>query len=632
MILVNERVSGQASWPQCLKHFRLRRLSITSKLSLAKPDVLSEMLLELDTSQLESLKLSIPDALDAIIPFNRSIPLSTQVSSSSSSHFYRDDIISRFSSLTSLRLINQNIGPKNRPNNHRYDLLFPLLPSSLTFLEIIDEIPSSVQSALQMLPPKLNTLLLPFHALTERCLTALPPQLINIGTRSFSDLVGPLSAPGLKVYPYSFALSPSQFRLLQDSAGLWPPNIETLKFHNITRFSQVKPLPQSLTSLFLDFAEDHDIDSTWITNGCLPLTLTEMDVHSCDWSVIEHQHWPPNLTSLTLHWDLKFAAHHFHRLPRALKVLRLSMNAHHSELDEPKFEANALLDLGHRMLEIESEEWIKNKARICKYRCSTSSEQVERYITAVENGFCYGLPLSLIEINFTTIHELGLSELILPPNLNIFSIAQTHTPVSSSRFWTHLPPSVNDIRVLCPSNKSKWPIMANPEPEASPIYNSLNITSMTLAMPTHPRILEYLPRSLRYLTMNSPHVQFQSNIIAHLPPNLESLHLEGCVFRDASKWLSALPRSITYLTIQPPLMLYGSDLHNLPPKLESLNACIHHASLDQILTMPRTLRYFTQLPNYWNPDEGPRTSLDLARLGQKYRPFFTLWQDPTILE
>lgn len=278
------------------------------------------------------------------------------------------------------------------------DEIFATLPRSLLSLDL-DFYQFGMRHTMYnfgALPPNLTKLLLPPHSINVAGLRSLPSSITDIGrslTLSSNVLLmtEPNLLPNLLCLPTDLYTEDFPFNLNTVQPHQWASNILTLKLHNVFPTS----FPPRLTLLSLDSTHTGcTVTSEWIEN--LPRTIHTLELYVNDFEEPDSKRlsWPPSLTDLTLVTEHPSDLALLYLLPRNLKIMRLVVGT------IANLDFSNLMDLGQHVLEnFEKEAWTKIREELMEQSNLEryGDWKVNEYISAVENGSLFGLPLSLTE-------------------------------------------------------------------------------------------------------------------------------------------------------------------------------------------------------------------------------------------
>ena len=323
----------------------------------------------------------------------------------------------------------------------------------------------------------------------------------------------------------------------------------------------------------------------------LPSSLTRLELHDIDFTDLKHSDWPSSLTTLVVNGEISIS--NFSNFPRHLTTLELTYGEYEApddegdderydeEEDDDEEDEDGPAILGRKTLKkVDGEMWSNIKSKLLKDSAGDDDrkETTERYISKVESGKLFGLPLTLRR--FRNAGAIGGESIqwILPPLVESVDLELTRSICDVSTFWELLPPSVHHLTIRswlgCDSEcGAQWKVFE--DPSTSALFRNTHLTSMYLpvrGLHIDQNFSKCIPRTLRELTLQLRDVSLDATTLQHLPPTLERLRLElHSIYPDPEEnWVSSLPRGLQYLTVlrlDDPSELTKSLL---PPGLKSL--------------------------------------------------------------
>lgn len=447
--------------PQCIEQWKLSYFCIhahpLSQFAPKSPPL--DRLLRLSSANLRTLDLTFANTANLLFPSTTKLgqkkPSSKHKPSSSSTPTSAQSSVAGLNS-TQLqdtpfpRLETLRINCRVSMDIMRF---FALLPRSLTILEVscLDGFPVIINSFAD-LPPTLKQLSLPEKAvINELTLKTLPTpngiEAFNVPLteNGFTLLVRDHATllPRLIDFPISQAknwyteLGFDNFELANPPQ--FPHNMRYINFDDRLVNPRI-PLPIGLASLTTHWGTLSRAQLTsWI-----PKSLTNLSVGNLHWPEIEAKDWPPTLTQLYCR-QLFFPYADVERLPRTLRGLQgcsFGDDEERANLDIP-----AALSTGRRVLsdsEIDQRLWSEAKAELRVRSASSEFETqilIERYITSVEDGGLFGLPIGLIHVSAMVLPN------VVPPRVQSLA-GHLDEPqlealgVRANNFFELLPPSL----------------------------------------------------------------------------------------------------------------------------------------------------------------------------------------------
>lgn len=565
---------SQVSLPKCVESIALTALRFDTCLGHLSPGHFNEQLKSLSTPNLKTLKLiSSSGLLEALF---------------SEDHIF--DWTPRFPALQKLDIR----APATRSPGPFGSFVFPYLPRSLLYFNLTSAFPYDI-STFEGIPPNLQALHLPMTITPETLRLGLPTSLTKFGFGfAYEALVTLALEPNLLPNLIDFPSVPSEklvefFGTLKEKGVPIPLGMTSLYTPQLPVDVLMENMPSKLTTLWLE-SDTTTFGRTFLM--ALPHTLEGLSLKTADWQSIESHHWPSNMTSFSLSSSPDFGPLHFHRLPRGLKYLFQSL-AQYGSLNTEELDHAQLLGLGLAQLATnDQEQWQKIKRDLVR-DYHESSAAVERYISAVELGGLYGLPLGI-----TTL-KLGLSahqctvDLLLSPCTTVVRV-ESIIVASKASFWNHLSPSVSSIAIRSMQRSPRsmdttdWEICKIEDATTTELYHSKTLKELTLfggSTVAHiSPLFKYLPRGLQSfdITSGSP---LTAAHISELPPNLKRLMLSASIVGPVDDCLKALPQSLQDLSLLKDAF-QGEHLRHLPPLLTYLNVVVEEVLLQHIRDIP----------------------------------------------
>lgn len=598
-------------WPRCLKEFKLERLIVNALFgkALCSTATLRKELKKLN-SDLKELEITAPGACLALFggSSKKAVNAGDSDDMDQPKAAKRSKLAETADDLDHQGIWNLDVTwPRMERLTFGGELrglppcIFALLPRSLLHLEVTNQWGSSI-SDFSALPPKLRTLHLPCVITSAKALKTLPRSVTDIG-KSIDEAVlvdlakKPSLLPNLTHFPWEqdaeANLELKEWVLEED--GEWPQSIESLMFAECSAdqiFS--KELPQALKTLSISASYcDYDITQSYLLKN-LPKLLTELFVDKIDFSEIEASMWPSGLVDLSFKYT-HFGLHWFYKLPRSLTTLKCYTEEPYYEDfsfdDAPPFELDLALENGRNHLNtIDHDLWQSIKANLSSK--PKNANYPTAYITAVESGLLFGLPLSLtsLDLGWTLHHEKY--DLLLPPSLKEHRtmIGKRYT---TPNFFELLPPSLHSLEYFEAdyTPTEPWEAFSTTDLAESGIYCASNLRSLNISV-RHDEFafgsaFKYLPRTLEKLDITAPKSRITAEEVATLPPSLTVLHLELRKMESPQGWTHVLPKSLTHLVSD--VSIAGSEFAALPPNLEWMSIRAYDVTLDHLLALPKRL-------------------------------------------
>lgn len=479
------------------------------------------------------------------------------------------------------------------------------LPRSLTHLDVSQTgFLLTVEGCLN-LPPQLTTLILPRTSLqvedpppiNDDIIDCLPHSLTRIepcsdaGACYSLEAMVKLANPHRKCLP-NLASFPDCGNLeywyyLYKQHGAWPSNVFEMDL---------------TTNTNVEFPEDwiHSYSPQWPSGWPytsfleqLPFTLTSLTAKKLPWTQLAaapDRFWSSTLTSLSLR-QKEIDHHFFHLLPRNLKRFKLWLWDHRGTTDAS---VALLLQRGRDILQdIDAKKWSQAKLQLIAHRDSEldadRKAEIDKYISEVELGALYGLPLSLESLEYST-YIGSCPASLLPPFVTR----------SKLQCYTMPDPSISPIRAISPfltdldlsvQQDDSLKTLASTSSGAHALRHSQIISfSLRIDSLRAPYLLDFLPRDLRELSLHSER-PLSLATFEKLPQSLRHLQLfysSSFGYRPSEEpWVKALPRNLLVLDVNG--SIEGSQYAVLPPTLEVLCAYPPQGHLDQIAARPASL-------------------------------------------
>ena len=212
----------------------------------------------------------------------------------------------------------------------------------------------------------------------------------------------------------------------------WPPNmLELICYVNDDSPSVFEELPSAMTSLTVNAHDETPILRSPVIH-CLPRGLTYLSIVQLEWTNIDVSTWPSTLINFAIQYGTSFSADCFHLLPRNLTKVSIFECEYYDgaeELGEESEEgeegkplplyrnAEALCTLGRESLSTDT-HWTSIKRLIQTKNSSVHGMAAETYISSVESGQLYGLPLTLTSLKLPELLRPIEVSLLLPPRLS----------------------------------------------------------------------------------------------------------------------------------------------------------------------------------------------------------------------
>lgn len=596
--------------PKCLSQFRLRSLSISARQGVSNPDGLHDFFKSLNPG-LKSLSFTGKGAVEAIFPVT---PKEGEFTPDRQPWDFggRSNIVYNVENLNLSQLHDWSItfpeleelkvgllGALRTVSPVLGDYIFPFLPRSLIALDISYTKSSGFFENFEHLPTPLRILYLPAYVIKPSHLRQLPKTLTSIGDSLTPNALLELATepqilPNLEIFP-NLGTEGNGEEIIDSCHSqnkMLPQALKAL--YLAIELPALKILPSTLTSLEVENVRDI---AQYLP--VLPRQLERIKLSNANWNKIEASHiWPPNLTHLHLTCDILFGPRQFHLLPRALTTLIANDMAHAGTSTKPASDLNveAIMALGISLLsESESTKWSSLKEELRK-KVETATgrywkSQLDNYISMVESGALFGLPLHLTNLQLGPLYEIEAFDLVFPPRVSHL-LLEFKTPFDRISFWNLLPPSLTSLvsqsTAWIPSQAPKsWSICQLADPSACTFYHS-NVSHFefwdTNKLNSPFCFLKALPRNLRSLEIHFDSIYRQAEVLT-LPPKLERLLYTAIV--PSPEWCATLPPTLRTLEN---LRMKGAHLATLPPKIEQLKVIIKDVTLDMLLALPPTMQ------------------------------------------
>lgn len=582
-------------WPVCLREFKLESLSIQRGiLPLTTPDVLHRELKLLSRS-LKSLEIGAADLSKAFSPGPNRQPKDASESPSDAQSRSRkrskyveptdgndSHTIPWNLDLTWPRLERLTIRP--HPTDHSGSLLDPsflaLLPRSLLRFECLPSSGHTTLEDLSMLPPALTWLSLPSSTIGAQGLMTLPKSLTYVGkSLDGAALAKLIKAPELLPHLKTFESQSDQAdpyclkRLKRNDTGFSDTITQlTVDYRSKALFTK---LPLSLTRLWCSaaFALPH--------LASLPPTLTDMRVYSVAWDK-ELDLWPSPLRALSVENLGSFDFNCFALLPRGLTSLQFNYVDRPSVLSRNPDTSSSLLAIGQVCLARDVQRWNSAKSRLQRL------PSAEAYLSRVEAGELFGLPLGLTSLKYPDSCNKVPSKSLLPPLMQHFLL--TFALDGNKSAINFLPPNTTHANMFVLPPADYRPIRSFLYLDTALYKLNLESLDITFDQPAFSVLgLQYVPWRLKRLTLNTmlhyDHLVF--------PSGLEYLDLGSSSFYGIKKdWVTDLPTGLTTFKATN-AVIYGESFPLLPPKLETIVASFSAVTFEQVFLLPHPLSHLT---------------------------------------
>lgn len=634
-----------ATWPRCLKEFRLRILNVKQFMSFGPIDALKEEIKLLHPG-LKSLKLDIEGAYGLFFPDDQDENESSDEDSDEDSdddyaptpkRIKVNDVSTPLLDLRVLfkELESFSLGDRLRTYFMASDL--PLLPPSLTAFRVYT-IRMKENSELASLPPGLTSLRLMGRVIAPEHLPFLPKSLTQLEGFKYSLI--PEFVDHRPELPNLTKIGTSNAKLhVRENGYLLRRKVDG-KFvinqerYHLTDLENAKDafsaLPIGTKYLRTTSSECVPITHEVLTKH-FPASLTELIVERVDWKDISANLWPKTLTRFTVYDDDQTGHHQFHQMPRSLTYLMINLYRH-SKASVADSDDLPFLEIGRTSLASELEVWTQRKLCLRKYASESEQSRVEQYIAGVEKGSLFGLPLGLLNLSLgPSAHQCPL-ELILPPRLTRLILTAWNS-LQHKNFFERLPTSLAHLS-FSQYHSTASDDLEDDDFDVKEVIESDDVTPGTIDF------CRLLPPSLRSLTLDGINYKDLPYLRA-LPSSLESLiignvtalpqlvksDLSGLVdpLSDSKRWdgwLAALPRSLKHLKLGD-THFFNHHLAELPPTLETLCVGLDR-SVDDLWALPRTLRTITNA-NPTRTKQTARRESPLFELSTYVRTLGKVW-------
>lgn len=604
----HSRFSGHIALPTCLLEFALRKLSIKIQPRSNAPENLPFFINNLNRG-LKSLELSGPGMLETIFPLTPKYATFFEIQAPRGKIYRSSDVDLRtlpdwtpiFPELLTLKV--GMPGALSTTSPVLGDYVFACLPRSLTEIDIQESKDCGTFASFEHLPPECRSLALPSEILSPAALRLLPPRITSIGASLSIDAIQALAAdpcilPNLSAFP----LFPSHELVNVSRGSLLTDKVKSLDMQVLPE-SWIGLLPRGLTSLSLEYSYDLFCLSGPLFKA-LPAGLLHLSVPDVDWSAIGDHPWPSTLERMSILNDRNMRLDHIYRFPRSLTYLSFNASAaSKTDTQGPKdFDIESLLALGRSALEgTENQVWRAMKVKLTKQVETATGRywkaQLTKYISAVEKGALFGLPLGLIEFKMGGCYAIEQVDIMLPPQVAHFTMTLKRLGHKLA-FWNLLPPSLVSVSIenqpWMPSMEYQdWEFSKLATPSACAFYHS-NVSFVSLGESNKyhfpDAFFRCLPKNLRKLEIRHFPNYLRPEKLKDLPPALESLQC-GAVKGPVREWLVNLPHSLKTL-IAVTTDAVGEDLAFLPPRLNHLELRLSNVTIEHLLALPASMCSF----------------------------------------
>lgn len=673
--LIDSRSIAFASWPRCLKEFKLRSLSVYIASSVVTPPLAIRRELKKLCHGLKKLVVAIPGCRFAFFdlpkyrdpssieerPHRAKRRALAEIDPNGALHEEMWDLNETFGELEHLEIFDDSAAPSqtSNPLPRLGEYIFALLPRSLTSFILENSAAINQLTTIEHFPPNLLTLRLPPASIPVRLIGDLPHSITDIGhglsaAATFDLVANPERLPNLLDMPW-----PDTVPLDANTLLVWKlKSLPEFWKHVHAEVSDpeclFKVLPRkTLISLRLHSGSPRfNIGAHSFPTDNPFTSLVKLSVGRVDWSEMTAKSWPPLLTDLALTNDLCICATFFNRLSRNLKNLCINMPRDEMGFSRPEsdvFDSNLSLANGIAALKSDADTWSTWKDTLSSNPnmfYGPDSDVSKRYVEAIEKGMAYGLPLGLTRLHmgrYLHVHEVNL---VLPPHLTEVRLEY----VKSVELWELFPPCVSELHLHAPlfpfheydlqRPPTNWRIAdfeRYEPPEDNPFFKLTSITTLKLKYMNATRAvddLRLIPRSvvdLRFGAIDTPLVRED---VFGLPSTLTRLNLTAGL-TDSLTWIADLPQTLICLEI-PNIQVYAADLAKLPRNLESFTAVLVDAFIKDIPSLPPRIRYAHIMPSptersYVVQDKvnPPLSVADWVRLGRAFVPLWRVFNATT---
>ena len=515
------------------------------------------------------------------------------------------------------------------------------LPRSLTYLDVSRTGWTIYYEDCINLPPQLTTLILPaaprlalrqddggiildhpkydvVPAINEHIIESLPHSLTRIDSPSgtgacyTAKALYMLAKAELHILPNLISFPDCEnFRLwcqIHDLHGRkWPQNLHEMTFPS--GFSLLGPRPDTWSPTIFVFHH-------------LPTTITSLTAESIKWKSHpalgpNESIWPPTLTSLTLTRD-SHCYNYFHLLPRNLKRFSLYSDQSRDYIDVLQDPAS-LMTFGQTILNnIDAEKWVNIKQQLISIRDAElhadARSNLDFYISEVERGALYGLPLTLEYLRYDCRYGKCPISLI-PPLVKRAELKCYSDPPHPSHYPLRaIPPHLLDLEWIL-----RDPIVSNgPNGLLSSRVTRL-VVETDSEDPLSPFLMNNLPRGVQNLSITyresywrPPSITLDN--IKNLPQTIQWLRLDATLPSEPNSvpWTSLLPQGLKGLDVLK--ALDASDYKSLPPSLTILCAPMPVGDLATIDPRPASLLQGKLYGEYERTGERHARPLETFRL------------------
>ena len=637
--LTHKSACTTTRYPRCLKEFiNLRRLSIFSLYhGLCSAPTLSNELRQLP-STLTDLEFRVKDASplffghvnvrnedDQLLGDDELPPPSKRSKLEETPNTENEPPFLRHVSQLWPNLRRLTVGGGGPPLAAVNFIDFSMLPRTLEYLDLSMAYfaENHLLDNSEGIPSGLKTLMFSEGFLSTSDLHFLPPSLTNIGSSLSIEAMltlaeNPTMLPNLETFPVweserAEAMEEFNNEILSNIRK-WPSNIKELVFMSETHSTIFNPelkLPAQLEIL-----DTWDQELTAPQLELIPRSVTSLDVGMVDWTKVTLSMWPPCLKTLMLR-QFSNGSQYLHLLPRTLTKLTMDIAGDAEVPVESYSSASGLEALNGA----DKELWntIKSTLRDSGFNGGDASA----YISAVESGRLFGLPLTLTDLNISSRKEHPTLPLLLPPQLHKFTFSVPRW-FDALEYFHLLPPSLTEIGLTDHINSNpfqsciaKWDSEMI-DPTTTWLFRSKNLTSLKLSCSPSimAPVLKYLPRTLLHLVFQDRgYSRFHEWVLAGQP----------------AQWAQDLPSSLTSLTTR----LNAPDLATMPSTLLYLQARIAGpVTLDDVLRLPKHLLRVSlraSSPNSETDEDEDASAVSLndsqlASFSYDYQPFRQIFE------
>ena len=395
------------------------------------------------------------------------------------------------------------------------------------------------------MPSTLKTLILPCNTITDDNISSLPSSLTCVDSSDRKSRCFTLEALKLKFQDENGSILPN---LLELGVSLYPSHFSELysaigeKWSLPIKEIQVLTPPHDYRTptarAFFEFP---------VCSRMFPPTLTRLKTGRIDWhNIPDSSIWSPSLTHIELDTYEYLRNVHFPKLPRGLVTLRWYGPVDLGTFGYPYSDTDAM-DSGRICLEgIDAEKWSQVRVKLNAYGDTLLDkdrrEELEDYISEVERGALFGLPVTLEELSFRFIGCQNLTMGLLPPLVTHAEILQKHSTAISP--VSLVPPFLTSLKLNmhCTLAQGRY------DAQRTKGLHYSNVRELELVGSGFLPAMHCFPHRLHKLTLNQI-VELSPQVLANMPSTLRHLAATNDRTYFFYGWRDAIPAQLETFTL-----------------------------------------------------------------------------------